>query len=472
MSVMLIRPITPETSRSGIVSVQYPLNIGYLVSYLKKHDIKCFVKDFEVEPFSENEFLETLRKSRPLLIGFSCMTPHIMNAAALARLVKANFPGIATVVGGVHASAIPKQTLEEFPEFDVVVIGEGEETLLALYLACTESKSFEGITGIAFRENAKVRINPPRPLIENIDIIPFPDRELIDIECYKKSHVSRGFSRKTTNIAEIICSRGCPYSCIFCASKVAHSNRVRFRSAQNIIEEIKDLTEKHRTQHLSFLDDTFTIRMDLLKPVCEYLRAQNVTFDCFTRVNDIDEEKISIMVAAGCKKISFGIESGSPKVLSLLKKGITIERVEEAFEIVKKAGLPTIEATFLIGGHPDEDIEDIELTRKFIYRLKPDILGIFIAIPYPGTELNRILKERGLLLKENWNDFTLFFGNPSWELGKVPMKQLQKLLKEIMYGYYLNPSYILALIKKIKNFKEFRYYFDLGLAFIRTRFHF
>lgn len=469
MSVMLVRPMTSDRSRSNIVSIQYPINIGYLVSYLKQHNIKCIVSDFEVEPYSDEKFIQSISKEMPLLIGFSCMTPHVMHAAEMAKLVKKHFPEILIVIGGVHASAIPKQMIEEFPQFDVVVFGEGEQTLLELCQRLDDSRTIETVLGIAFKEGSTIRVNLPRPLIEDLNQIPFPERNLVDIKYYKKSHVSRGFSRKVTNIAEIMCSRGCPYNCIFCASKVINSKIVRFRSAENIIAEMETLIKEQNVKHFSFLDDTFTIKNDILRSVCRYMGSQKVTFDCFTRVSDIDEEKMTIMVAGGCKKISFGIETGSPRILKLLKKGITLDQVDKAFSISRKAGLSTIEATFMIGSHPDETIEDIEMTKNLIYKLKPDILGVSIGIPYPGTELNSILKERGLLLKENWDEFRLFLGIPTWESGNIPMEKLQQILKDIVYGYYLNPSYLLFSIIRIKNYREFKYLLNIGLSLIKTK---
>ncbi len=470
MSIILIRPMTPPTSSSGLVSIQYPINIGYLVSYLEQHKIGCAVLDFEVNDFSEESFLASIAERKPSVVGISCMTPHIIHGGTLARLVKEHFPDILTVLGGVHVSAIPEQTLREFPHFDVAVVGEGERTLLELYKSWTESKKVVDIPGTACRVGNSVRVNSPREMIQDINEVPFPSRDFIEPEKYKKSHVSRGFSRKTMNIVEITCSRGCPYDCIFCASKVVHTRNVRFRTPENIISEMELLITKYNAQHFSFLDDTFTIRKRILVPVCEYMKSRNVTFDCFTRVNDIDYEKMAVMIAGGCKKISFGIESGSRKILKLIKKGITLEQVEKAFVIARKAGLELIEGTFMVGNHPNETLEDIELTKKLIWRLNPDIMAIFITIPYPGTEINRILKEKKLLVKENWEEFTLFFGEPSWQLGEVPMEDLIAITKKIFYSYYMRPCYIVSQILKIRSFKDVKYWFELGLSFIKTKY--
>jgi anaerobic magnesium-protoporphyrin IX monomethyl ester cyclase len=469
MSVYLIRPMTPQTSRSGLVSVQYPVNLGYLAAYLKAQDISCIVRDFEVETYDPGEFLSSLKQTRPRIVGFSCMTPHIKNGAMLARLVKSHFPEMCTVLGGVHGSAIPEQTLQEFPEFDIVVLGEGEQTLVDLYNNALQNR-FAHVPGIAYIDHQQgICLNERRPFIENLDEIPFPDRQLVNIDNYRKSHVSRGHSRQTKRIAEIMCSRGCPYDCIFCASKVVHSRRVRFRSPQNIIAEMEHLLTRYHIEHFSFLDDTFTLRKDILSPVCQYMGQKKVSFDAYTRVNEIDEEKLQLMIAGGCKKISFGIESGSPRILKKIKKSITVEQIEKAFMMARKTGLHTTEATFMIGCHPDETLEDMVMTKDLIYRLKPDIMVVNISIPYPGTELNRILKQRGILKVENWDEFVLFFSNPSWELGNVPMHQIRRMLKQMTYGYFLRPSYLLRTLAKNPKVNELKYWFTLGLSFIRSQ---
>lgn len=469
MSVLLIRPQTPDTSRNGLVSIQYPINIGYLVAYLKKNTINCLVRDYEVESFSELEFIEYIRKIKPALVGFSCMTPHILHAARMASIIKSNFPEVKTVVGGVHPSAIPEQTLSEFPQFDIVISGEGEQTLIELYNKVVLSKSLSEVKGVVFRYDNRIVVNPKRPLMEDLDQIPFPDRDVVDFDYYKRSHVSKGFSRSVIKIAEIIYARGCPYDCIFCASKVVHSNKVRFRSHSNIIAEIEELVDKYKIEHLSFLDDTFTIKQEILEPVCNLIKEKKLTFDCFTRVNNIDERKIRLMVKSGCKKISFGIESGSPRVLKLLKKGITLPQIKEAFRLCRKFDLSKIEGTFMVGSHPDETLEDIEMTKKLIFQLQPDIMGVFVTIPFPGTEFNRILKERKLLLNENWEEFSFLFGKPSWKSGDVSSEDLKRIVKNIIYNYYSNPLLLIRNLMKIRSWRELKYWFCLGISFVKAR---
>ncbi len=469
MNIILIRPMTPDTSRSGLVSIQYPINIGYLSSYVKKHGIECGVKDYEVEPFSESAFIGFIGQKNPVLIGFSCMTPHITHAAAMAKLAKKYFPNISTVIGGVHATAIPEKTLAEFAQFDIVVMGEGEQTLVELAQKLNTSGFIGNVEGTALRQAGAITVNPPRCMIENLDDIPFPDRDILELRHYKKSHVTRGISRKVVPIAEMLSSRGCPHECIFCASKIVHSRKVRFRSAENIIAEIKILSENYGISHFSFLDDIFTMKMPLMEPVCKYLKSIGATFDCLTRVNDIDEPKMGLLVSCGCKKISFGVESGSTRILKSIKKGITLDDIRTAFRLARKFKLRLIEASFMIGCHPDETIEDIEETRKLIYELRPDILALFITIPYPGTELYTLMKNDGLLQDENWKEFKLFFGKPSWKLKNIPAEKIQTILKETIRRYYFNPRYIISTLLKIRSFGELSYWISTGISLFKIK---
>ena len=468
MSVMLIRPNTPYSSHSGLVSVQYPINIGYLSAFLKHNSVNCYVRDFEVEKFNEDEFKGCIKATSPKLIGFSCMTPHILNAAYLASIVKNNFPEIKTVAGGAHPSAIPEQTLREFPQFDLVVVGEGENTLLELAQRLICSKGINDVAGIAFNDKGKINLSPPRMPIEDLDKIPFPDRSFLPMRMYKKSHVSKGFSRSFLRVAEVTISRGCPYQCIFCASKVVHSCKIRFRSIENITKEIEKLVDDFKIEHISFLDDTITIRKDILSAVCGYLRMKKITFDCFTRVDHVDDDTIKLMAGSGCKKISFGIESGSQKILRLIKKGTTVSQAREAFRLCRKHKIAKIEGSFMIGSHPDEDREDIELTRKLIFEVCPDILAIFIVVPYPGTELNRMLKERKFLNNENWQDFKLFLGNPSWKCCQVPNEELKEISKSIINKHYLNPALLIKNFAGLRSIEELFYWLRLAFSYVKT----
>jgi radical SAM superfamily enzyme YgiQ (UPF0313 family) len=456
-----------STEARGLTSTQYPINLGYLAAWLQKSSIEVKLFDFEVEEFDEARFLAVIREKKPVFIGISCMTASILSGHKLAAVIKGAVKDIPVVVGGVHSTAIPQKTLTEFSSFDIVVRGEGEETILELYKALANRTPLAQVKGLVYREGTGFVDTGIRPLIENLDRLPYPARDLVSIDHYKNTHVSRGFSRFEKNIAEIITARGCPYSCIFCASKVTFSQRVRYRSVENIIGEMEECIRKYKVNHFSMLDDTFTFKKEVLYPVCDYLHAKRVTWDCCTRADRITEDMIKKMVDSGAEKISFGMESGSERILRLIGKGVTIKQVEDAFGFCRKAGLRYVEATFMIGNHPSETMEDIQKTLDLIKRLSPDLVALSLTSPFPGTELNKIMKDQGYLQQENWNEFVLYGGTPSWRYEHLDVEVLKGIQKKFLDQYYFSLPYMIRQVGKIKNLKEFGYRLRMAFNLIK-----
>ncbi|MDP2921140.1 MAG: radical SAM protein [Candidatus Omnitrophota bacterium] len=468
MSVILVRPKN-ESVPEGVVSTQHPINLGYLASWLKKNNVRTELLDLEVENLGRPAILEIIKKSNPLIVGLSCMTSTITAGHDIAKLVKENFPDLKVVVGGVHSTAIPHRTLKEFPCFDIVMRGEGEITFLELYNTIVSGSDLSKVRGLVYRAQDNNFIDTGlRPLIEDLDILPFPDREFLNADLYKRTHTSRAFSRATKNISEIMTARGCPYSCIFCASKVTFGSKVRYRSVKNIIAEMEECAAKYKTNHFTILDDTFTFKKDVFYPVCDYLKSKKITWDCFTRVDRVDEEMVAKMVESGCEKVSFGLESGSQKMLNLIKKGITIDQIKKAFSICRKSRLRYIEATFMLGNHPLETMDDIKATMDLIIELDPDLMAFSLTAPFPGTELNRIMKEGGYLGEEKWDEFVLYGGTPSWRFGSLKIDELKKIQKDFTRRFYLRPGYIFKELGKIKSLGEFFYWLRIGVSMIKA----
>ncbi|MDO8488614.1 MAG: radical SAM protein [Candidatus Omnitrophota bacterium] len=467
MSVILIRPMNTSIVK-GLSCMQYPINLGYLAARLKKEGIDVALIDFEVEAFDGASLLALIKEKNPILIGISCMTATILSGHSLAKFIKDAFGDIPIVVGGVHSTAIPERTLIEFPSFDIVVRGEGEDTLLELYHALANRFSLSSVKGLMYRDGSGSLVaTGARALIEDLDCLPFPGRDLVNINLYRSTHVSRGFSRFEKNIAEIITARGCPYGCIFCASKVTFNQRVRYRSVANIISEMDECIKKYKVNHFSMLDDTFTFKKDVLYPVCDYLHSKKVSWDCCTRADRVNEEMIKKMIQSGCEKISFGMESGSERILKLIGKGVTVQQVTDAFSFCRKSGLRYVEATFMIGNHPSETMDDVGKTLGLIKRLSPDLMALSLTAPFPGTELNKIMKESGYLKKENWNEFVLYGGTPSWTYEHLDVQVLKDTQKKFMKQYYLSLPYMIRQLGKTKNLKELGYRFRMALNVLK-----
>ncbi len=467
MRLLLISAPTVMSYKAKVTSTQYPINLGGIASFLKKNGHEVRLIDFNVDSFSKEKFHRSISVWMPDAIGISSMTPAIKYAGIIATGAKESFPDIPVLIGGVHCSAIPKQTLKEFPQFDIVVMGEGEETILEVMERLSGKEKLSGIKGTAWRKGKQVMVEERRPLIHDLDSLPFPDRTLVSMKKYENSHASRGFSRKFLNIAEIMTSRGCPNQCIFCAGHINYGFKVRFRSIDNIMAEIVECKEKLGVNHVSVEDDTFTLNKKLVFEFCERIKKLGITWNCNTRVNTVSPEMLKAMVGSGCLKISFGVESGSQRMLDLMKKGITVEQVRQAFSWAREAGLKYGEGTFMIGAHPDETMEDVRMTAGLMKEISPDFLSVAILNPYPGTEVYDIMRSKGYIEHFDWEKFIIYGSVPPWRTKNFTSQELFELQKKLLKDYYLRPRTMLRILSKIRSYNEFMYWLEIGMGFLR-----
>jgi len=463
--ILLIRPPT-VTKGTSFISTQFPLNIASLAASLLGKGYDTRIWDFDVETFDGKIFEERLRALSPFIVGISCYTPTIINGHEIAAAVKRCLPNVLTVVGGPHVSALPRETLSEFKSFDIGVVGEGEEAIVELADKVSGSAPIKDVKGLVYRNGLTLAMTPARGPIKNVDMLPFPARHLLNRNLYK-GQAHRGFSRSFLNITEIMTSRGCPNRCIFCASDVVMPRGVRFRSAGLVKREIGECVERYEFNHFSISDDTFTLKEDRLYDICEEFARRKVTWNCNARVWPISKKMLSIMARSGCTGITFGVESGSPRILRLIKKNISPAQIEDAFKWAKEAGIKLVEADIIIGSHPSETKEDIRVTEKLLKRISPDTVMISVVVPYPGTELYRIMKQKNLLFRaKKWDDFVLFGKEPSWRTENFSPRELVRLQKKMLAAFYFKPFYILKMLKKMKNKNEIIYWFRSGSDFL------
>lgn len=468
MKVVLVStPLTLEKRYTEFGGVEFPLAVGYLASYVREHGFEVELWDYTPGGYSKEAYIADLKRAKPDVIGFSSTTPTILNAGKLADIAKSTLQGVTIIVGGPHATAIPERTLEEFPSFDAVCVGEGEETFLEICERVRDRRFLNGTKGIAHRLRGKVKVEGRRPLIKDLDRLPFPARDLVDFNRYKMAHVSRGLSRTFMDIMEIMTSRGCPNQCIFCAGHLNYGFQVRFRSVDNIIEEVKECIKKYGTKHITINDDTFTIHPQL-KEICAKFKELNLTWDCLTRVNIVNKELLQMMVDSGCIRISFGVESGSPRILKLIKKNITVDQVRRAVKWAHEARVKLIDTSFIIGSHPSEDVEDIKMTVDLIKEIKPHFWSLTVLVPFPGTEVNAIMKKKGYLGKENWEEFVMFGKTPTWRTEFFTGEQLEAVQKQAIRETYMRPSYMFQMLSRIRSWNEFKYYSNVGFDFLKN----
>ena len=466
--IVLIKPITGEP-RLSFLSVQPPINLAYLAAVVREAGFEVEIWDFAVSSYSGDRLQERLLRYRPALVGITCFTPTILYGYDLADAVKEVLPGAVTAVGGPHSTALPQRTLDECPALDVVVVGEGEATFLDLAERVRAGESLSGCPGLVHRSDGKIVTEPPRPLISSLDDLPFPARDLLASERYTSVQHTRGISQAHGPLTELFTSRGCPGKCLFCAVNVNYGLQVRFRGVENVLGEVEECRRQYGIRHFVIQDDTFTLRPSRVAELMQGFRQLGVeSFSCDARVDLVSREMMEDMARSGCVKISFGVESGSPRILAMNGKGITREQVRDAFRWGREAGIRLLEATFIIGSHPDENPEDLRATKELIGTIKPDILFCSAVVPYPGTEISNLLRKDGLYAEqENWADFRMFTSIPSWRTTHFSGAALARARDEVLRSYYLSPSYAFRRLKSLDSWSEAKYWLHAGLDYLR-----
>ena len=304
----------------------------------------------------------------PHWVGFSMFTANLPAVDILSRLLKEEAPKIQIVAGGPHVTLAKDRVLTDAPEVDFAIQGEGEKPMLDLLSGYPKRE----IRGLIYREGKGIVVNEERPFIRDLDTLPFPNRHRYDLNGQRMGG------------RFIITSRGCPHNCFFCASPVLWKRKVRFRSVENVIQELKQM-KRIGYDFIQFQDDTFTFKKKRLLHLLKRMREENLGLQwiCDTRLTSLDEEVLSAMKQTGCVRVKVGIESGNREILKAINKGITPEEVLEKTALIKESGL-SLTAYFMVGfpGETDEQALD---TIRLAKRIEADYYSLSVVAPYYGT---------------------------------------------------------------------------------------
>lgn len=401
--VLLINP------PNNFISDYPPLGLGYLASTLEKDGFN--VKIFDMAKWSWdkdfNEISKVIKKEEPFIVGITSLTDSRLSSFKMVKLVKEIIPESKIVMGGPHPTFLYEQILQNFP-VDFIVRGEGEITFLELTNKLATNTSPKDVKGIAFKDNEKIIKNPDRPLITNLDCVPFPAYHLLDMDSYMRENLAPWMiqieKEEAIKIKKgyIITSRGCPFNCIFCSTSKFWGRMFRARSPRNVVDEIEFLHEKYKINYFFIIDDTFTIDQQRVVEICKEIlqRKLDIFWMAETRPDYVSDELFYWMRKAGCNLIEFGVESGSPLILKKIKKQISISQIIKAFKLAKKYNLKTL--AFIMVGNPGESKKTVEQTIKLLNKIRPDYMGVAATRIYPQTELFDMAKRKGLINDEYW----------------------------------------------------------------------
>lgn len=445
MRILLVNP--PWVKRKGsiwhdVASVMPPLGLAWIAAFLEREGHSVQILDAHAERLVPDAIVPRVRGAgSPDIVGITCTTSLFSAAMETARAVRAALPEAKIVLGGVHPTVLPEETLGE-RAVDWVVRGEGELTLAEL----ASGKPVENVAGVSHRVGGVIRHNPDRPLIADLDSLPMPVYHLLPMHLY---HPAVGAYRRLPAVS-MLATRGCPGRCTFCYR--IFGNRLRVRSGRKLAEEAKHLHDTYGIREICFYDDTFTAARKEVAAFCQGLAdlKLDLTWSCFARTDTVNEDILTQMKRAGCHQIMYGVESGNPEILKNIHKRVDLEGVEQAVCLTKKAGI-VVRAAFMLG-NPGETRETMQQTLDWAIRLNPDLALFNIATPYPGTEMFEWARRNGYLRTTDWEAYDL--AHMVMNLPTVESHLVEEFYKQAHRRFYLRPAYLARRLASIRSFAD------------------
>lgn len=369
-----------------------PLGLAYLAAVLETGQVDVSIVDMPILGMDQRAFGKLLAARKPDMVGITCMTVNYHKALGLASLAKTTLPDVTVVMGGPHVTFKAGSTLRESTSVDVVVRQEGEYAMLEIAHALQNGRpTLRDIRGITYRDRkGKVVENPKRPLIQDLDSIPFPACQLLPLREYKR--------KDAISYGPVLTSRGCPYMCAFCSTAAMQDRMFRGHTPGRVANEV-ELMESRGFHRICFVDDNFTFDRRRVSGICKEMihRNLNITWACSSRVDHLDRELCTLMSRAGCEGLFVGFESGCQQTLDAMGKGTTVEQGRRAAGFAKESGIELI-GSFIIG-FPGETLDMARQTIRFCKEIDPNQASFNFLIPYPGTRLHRNMRRYGVKLE-------------------------------------------------------------------------
>lgn len=459
------------------------MGLAYLAGSLRAHGYQVEIWDASVE--AEFETLDEKLARDPFdVVGFSAPTPLINNAWDEAKVAKKH--GAITILGGPHLTLQPHESMEK-AQVDLVVRGEAEYTIIEIMAALEEELEIRKldighqtseienrkseienrkskILGLSWRNSAgKIIHNLDRPLPDDIDAIPFPAHDMFKIDRYTNLNPLTDGLNMNARAFTIVTSRGCPYKCTYC-SKPITGDTWRGRSIDNVVAEWEWLVNDLGATEIGITDDIWNLDRQRAKDLCRTLIKANLNHVPWVtihgmKVNNTDAELFKLMKQAGCKRVGFGVENGDDWMLRhVIKKGQTVDMVENAFKWAKAAKLQTM--GFFIFGMPGETEESMEKTIKLALRLDPDLAHFMMAAPFPGTEMWETLKEHGDVFSDSmdWSQLAIQDNSAHFAFGDLDKETVERKWHEAHRRFYLRPKRIARIATRKDTWQRFPYY--------------
>ena len=461
--VFLIYPPSPKMNRTArcqqpikelvVLPPLPPTDLMYCAAVAKQTGAECKIKDYSVEGGDLDSLKEDILKFSPDIVFVNVATTVFKNDMAVFDVIKSVNSDILTVASGAHFLFFNTEILQNYPSLDVIIRGEPELTFKDI----VSGRDFEQIEGITYRKNGEIKSNQDRPFIRNFDELPFPARELVNNDLYVRP--DNGEKQAIIRVEQ-----GCPHHCFFCLASVVSGEKVRYRSPENIVAEIKECREKYDIKNFVFWSDIFSADKQWVRQLCQKITEEtpDIIWGANSRVDTVDEEILKMMYNSGCRTVSFGIESGSQVILDKIGKKITPEMATKAVNMCKKNKLNVF--AYFILGLPWDNEQTIKETIDFSLKLNPDYVNYYTATVFPGTKFYYYVREHNPGDFDE-NDFYVSpYYYPCVKTHYLSKDRIKELHKTAVRKFYLRPSYIFKRLCEIRTFTQLKNYFIAGLS--------
>lgn len=477
-SVVLINPPLSLEDRYGkdmqkFGAVSEPLGLAYIAAYLETVDVPVRIIDAPALEMGIDDVIEDLSMHADVVVGITMLTPAFKVAAKLCSAIKHSFSDRVIVLGGAHPTALPERTLQEIPAADIVCIGEGEVTMSEVVSSCLgKDRRLSEIKGICYRDAQEIITTERRDAVRNLDLIPPPARHLLPMERY---HLTASRVSGADFCPTIIVARGCPFSCTYCSRTFGKTFRAH--SIDRIISEIKALIVDYQVAQINIEADTLTVNKKFITELCNALIrhkiSEKVKWTCESRVDTVNENMLKLMKRAGCWQISYGVETGTQRLLDMINKSVSLQQIEDIFALTKRIGI-SIRGFFMLG-LPTETREDSLATIAFAKKLDPLWAQFTVTIPYPGTKMFDDLDSIGEIRSYDWSTFNTWSG---WKEGQTlpfitegrTMMELVKLQKQALRQFYIRPRVVFRFLKNMRSIYDLQKYLTGFYVLAKSKF--
>jgi len=423
--------------------------MAYMASILLSEGHKVKILDMEALQMEWDALPSYLSNESPDLVGIHGTTPISHYIAQCVEIVKETCPDATIVVGGPHASLLPKAVLTDMPRVDYILRGEAEYTMRDLVEHLEQGQNIfdiDEIPGIGFRRGEQLLVSPKISRIENLDSLPLPSYDLLPLDTY--FYGSRLAETGTKErIFTIMSSRGCPYSCVFCCAPVLYGHKFRARSAQSIVDEMMVLVKNYDIDHIVFYDASFLCDTSRVERICQAIidKSLEVSWRARVRADKVSEPLVKLMKKAGCTTLAIGAETGSQRLLDVLKKQCSIHDIENAFQIAKDVGLWTV--GYFMLGIPSETLQESYQTIEFAKQLDPDWALFAHTTPLPGTKLFDMCRNK--MITRDWSKFKFSANSPVLSYDGMSERDLHEIMDYAFRSFYVREEWLINRLKKV-----------------------